>query len=112
MGRLGSSSTVCIYPLNCMVARIKSNNAGQQRRVAHARKTLSNNGSVGKRFRPIKQTSKVNKNSRRCVFVCAPGAGGGRSRQSILAEFGHICNFSFKGIPNLTKPHLEEPFLE
>eukprot|EP00747_Dinoflagellata_sp_TGD_P170889 gnl/TRDRNA2_/TRDRNA2_203627_c0_seq1.p1 gnl/TRDRNA2_/TRDRNA2_203627_c0~~gnl/TRDRNA2_/TRDRNA2_203627_c0_seq1.p1 ORF type:complete len:241 (-),score=29.93 gnl/TRDRNA2_/TRDRNA2_203627_c0_seq1:56-778(-) len=49
--------------------------------------------------------------SGRCVFVCSAGAGGGRSRQALLKEFGDLYNFDFSGRPNLTSPELEKPFL-
>eukprot|EP00930_Biecheleria_cincta_P077254 TRINITY_DN64539_c0_g1_i1.p1 TRINITY_DN64539_c0_g1~~TRINITY_DN64539_c0_g1_i1.p1 ORF type:complete len:237 (-),score=34.58 TRINITY_DN64539_c0_g1_i1:132-842(-) len=50
--------------------------------------------------------------SRGCIFVCAPGAGGGRSQQGLLAEFGRIHKFEFSGQPNLTSAERETPFLE
>ncbi|CAE8627205.1 unnamed protein product [Polarella glacialis] len=47
-----------------------------------------------------------------CVFVCAGGAGGGFSRQEMLAELGKMARVHFTGAPNLTSSEREEPFLK
>ncbi|CAE7241328.1 unnamed protein product [Symbiodinium sp. CCMP2592] len=50
--------------------------------------------------------------SKKAIFVCATGAGGGRSRQMLLGQFGDIHQMSFRGTPNLTTAEREAPFLQ
>ncbi|OLP87433.1 hypothetical protein AK812_SmicGene31337 [Symbiodinium microadriaticum] len=50
--------------------------------------------------------------SKKAIFVCATGAGGGRSRQMLLRQFGDLHQMSFRGTPNLTTAEREAPFLQ
>ncbi|CAE6949054.1 unnamed protein product [Symbiodinium natans] len=49
---------------------------------------------------------------KKVTFVCAAGAGGGRSRQMLLRQFGEVHEMSFRGTPNLTTAERETPFLQ
>ncbi|CAK9076508.1 Testis-expressed protein 30 [Durusdinium trenchii] len=55
--------------------------------------------------RPASQARRPASSTKSPIFLCAPGAGGGRSRQALLGRFGSVKHIKLSGALNLTEQH-------